>query len=267
MWEQSTVVIKRLWEDTPCRKVTAKVFFCLFQKWFRLLLVFTFTNNGIQVCWCELTELPLIFQRKHPVCSVSSGHAKLLFCAKICLTCMVDKVNVHKSYVVKSWKHKRAWKVTSLLSESVSLWMRISLKRSVRETSGDSSPAGPRDREVSHPALRSLNWGYNVAASRVHYSLFSSRAHQNDFPVTNHSNEMEPSQQILKASGVKERCSTSPTPAFWCRACVRKSWICIKTASCQGGWGHGLGWRGLGWRDQMFALSQCNFQLQVHDDD
>lgn len=123
-------------------------------------------------------------------------------------------------------------------------------------------PCGTQGQRNESPGAHSLDWGYNVAASRVHYSLFSPRAHQNDFSVTNHSNEMEPSQQILKASGVKERCSPPPQPlCFWCRACMRKSSICIKTVSCQGGWGHGLGWFGLGWQDQMFGLSQCNFQL------
>lgn len=106
-------------------------------------------------------------------------------------------------------------------------------------------PCGTQRQRNESPGARSLNRGYNVAASRVHYSLFSSRAHQNDFSVTNHSNEMEPSQQILKASGVKGRCSTSPTPAFWCRACMRKSSICIKTVSRQGGRGFGLAWLGL----------------------
>lgn len=83
----------------------------------------------------------------------------------------------------------------------------------MHEPSGDSSLAGLGDtQELTHPAhVPSAAVATWLRASFI-TARFSSGAHQSDFSVTNHSDEMRPSQQNLKASRGRGRVLHLPRP-------------------------------------------------------
>lgn len=127
-----------------------------------------------------------------------------MFVLKNCLTC----IEVHKSCMVKPWTHKNNLMITAqwVSAPPVGYFPKEISARAIRWL----WPCRTQGHRSDSPGARSFNCGCNVAASLVHYSLFSSRAHQNDFSVTNHNNEMELSQQILKASRGGQRKGAPP---------------------------------------------------------